>query len=79
MYMLCLIVGLLLHSAGVGRTGSFIAIDAMMQRLKEEDDLDIYDFVTQMRMKRTYMVQNLVCWQTVLISPSFPRSIRIVT
>ena len=66
--MLCLIVGLLLHSAGVGRTGTFIAIDAMMQRLKEKDDLDIYDFVTQMRTKRTYMVQNLVGRQIVLMS-----------
>ena len=66
--MLCFIVCLLFHSAGVGRTGSFIAIDAMMQRLKEKDDLDIYDFVTQMRTKRTYMVQNLVGRQTVLMS-----------
>ena len=57
------------HSAGVGRTGTFIAIDAMMQRLKEKDDLDIYNFVTQMRTKRTYMVQNLVRRQTVLIKP----------
>ena len=53
------------HSAGVGRTGTFIAVDAMMQRLKEKDDLDIYNFVTQMRTKRTFMVQNLVCRQTL--------------
>ena len=52
---------LFFHSAGVGRTGTFIAVDAMMQRLKEKDDLDIYNFVTQMRTKRTFMVQNLVC------------------
>ena len=76
--MLCLIVGLLLHSAGVGRTGAFIAIDAMMQRLKEEDDLDIYDFVTQMRTKRTYMVQNLVGRQTVLMFLGLSRSVGIV-
>ena len=73
--MLCLIVCLLLHSAGVGRTGSFIATDAMMQRLKEKDDLDIYDFVTQMRTKRTYMVQNLVRRQTMLMFPSLSRSV----
>ena len=52
---------LILFSAGVGRTGTFIAVDAMMQRLKEKDDLDIYNFVTQMRTKRTFMVQNMVC------------------
>ena len=54
------LLDVLLHSAGVGRTGTFIAVDAMMQRLKERDDLDIYTFVTQMRTKRTFMVQNLV-------------------
>ena len=55
-----LLLDVLFHSAGVGRTGTFIAVDAMMQRLKEKDDLDIYNFVTQMRTKRTFMVQNLV-------------------
>ena len=59
MCMVCLLK-LLLRSAGVGRTGTFIAVDAMMQRLKERDDLDICTFVTQMRTKRTFMVQNLV-------------------
>ena len=49
-----------MSSAGVGRTGTFITIDAMIQRLKERDDLNIYEFVTEMRSKRTYMVQNLV-------------------
>ena len=49
-----------LFSAGVGRTGTFITIDAMIQRLKERDDLNIYEFVTEMRSKRTFMVQNQV-------------------
>ena len=64
--MLCFDIGHVpFHSAGVGRTGTFITVDAMMQRLKEKDDLNIYNFVTQMRTKRTFMVQNLVCRQTV--------------
>ena len=50
-----------LLSAGVGRTGAYITIDAMMQQMKEKDDLNIYEFVTQMRTKRTFMVQNQVC------------------
>ena len=47
-------------SAGVGRTGTFITIDTMMQRLKEKDDLNIYQFVTEMRSRRTFMVQTMV-------------------
>ena len=47
-------------SAGVGRTGTFITIDAMMERLKEKDDLNIYQFVTEMRSRRTFMVQTMV-------------------
>ena len=47
-------------SAGVGRTGTFITIDAMLQRLKKKDDLNIFVFVTEMRSKRTFMVQNQV-------------------
>ena len=62
--VLCFTLDVLFHSAGVGRTGTFIAVDAMMQRLKERDDLDIYNFVTQMRTKRTFMVQNLVSGKT---------------
>ena len=38
----------------------FIAIDAMLQRLKERDDLNIYEFVTEMRSARTFMVQTKV-------------------
>jgi protein tyrosine phosphatase len=51
---------LLVHcSAGVGRTGTFITIDAMMERLQEKDDLNIYQFVTAMRTRRTFMVQTM--------------------
>ena len=50
----------MLYSAGVGRTDTFIAVDAMMQRLKEKDDLDIYNIVSQIKTKRTFMVQNMV-------------------
>ena len=48
------------RSAGVGRTGTFITIDAMMERLKEKDELNIYQFVTEMRSSRTFMVQTTV-------------------
>ncbi len=53
---------LIVHcSAGVGRTGTFIVLDTMMQRIeKKEGSLNIYELVADMRSRRTLMVQTLV-------------------
>ena len=54
-------VPLVVHcSAGVGRTGTFVMLDSMMDRLKVEDSINVYEFLRQMRSKRMYMVQTLV-------------------
>ncbi|XP_025755031.1 protein tyrosine phosphatase receptor type Fa isoform X14 [Oreochromis niloticus] len=45
-------------SAGVGRTGCFIVIDAMLERMKHEKSVDTYGHVTCMRAQRNYMVQT---------------------
>ncbi|XP_034052095.1 receptor-type tyrosine-protein phosphatase S-like isoform X2 [Gymnodraco acuticeps] len=45
-------------SAGVGRTGCFIVIDAMLERIRQERTVDIYGHVTLMRSQRNYMVQT---------------------
>ncbi|TWW63153.1 Receptor-type tyrosine-protein phosphatase delta [Takifugu flavidus] len=45
-------------TAGVGRTGCFIVIDAMLERIKHEKTVDIYGHVTLMRAQRNYMVQT---------------------
>ena len=50
----------ILCSAGVGRTGTFITLDVMMERLEEGKDIDIFEFVSEMRTRRTKMVQILV-------------------
>ena len=47
-------------SAGVGRTGTFITLDAMMERLMEKEVLNIFEFVTEMRTRRKQMVQTMV-------------------
>ncbi|XP_065918174.1 receptor-type tyrosine-protein phosphatase S-like [Dysidea avara] len=51
---------MLVHcSAGVGRTGTFIAINNEIQRIKQEGVTDIHSFVCQMRFCRNFMVQTL--------------------
>nr|XP_054607578.1 protein tyrosine phosphatase receptor type Db isoform X18 [Nothobranchius furzeri] len=45
-------------SAGVGRTGCFVVIDGMTERIKHEKTIDIYGHVTLMRSQRNYMVQT---------------------
>ncbi|BFZ10198.1 hypothetical protein BsWGS_13237 [Bradybaena similaris] len=47
-------------SAGVGRSGTFIALDYFAQFVEEhslDDSIDVFDFVLQMRKNRTKMVQ----------------------
>lgn len=46
--------------AGVGRTGTFIAIDAMIDKLQREGRINVYEFISQMRRERHAMVQTLV-------------------
>ncbi len=53
--------GFSLLRAGVGRTGTYIAIDAMIEKIQQEGKIDIYDFVSQMRRERHLMVQTVVC------------------
>ncbi|CAF4146963.1 unnamed protein product, partial [Rotaria magnacalcarata] len=46
-------------TAGVGRTGTYIAIDAMIDKIKQEEKVDIYNFVSKMRRERHLMVQTV--------------------
>uniref|UniRef100_A0A3Q3M2J0 protein-tyrosine-phosphatase n=1 Tax=Mastacembelus armatus TaxID=205130 RepID=A0A3Q3M2J0_9TELE len=45
-------------SAGVGRTGTIIALDVLLQQLEKKGAVDILDFVHRMRLNRPYMVQT---------------------
>ena len=52
---------LLVHcSAGVGRTGTFILLDHVMQQMKIEGTLSIYNILKGMRGQRMKMVQTQV-------------------
>ncbi|XP_062403996.1 phosphatidylinositol phosphatase PTPRQ [Sardina pilchardus] len=46
-------------SAGVGRTGVFIALDHLIQHARDHDFVDIYGLVAELRSERMCMVQNL--------------------
>ena len=53
---------LLVHcSAGVGRTGTFILLDAMMQEMRSHGSLSVYQFLRSLRGQRMKMVQTQVC------------------
>ncbi|KAM4734375.1 receptor-type tyrosine-protein phosphatase beta isoform 2-T2 [Anableps anableps] len=45
-------------SAGVGRTGTFIVLDRVLQQLDTKDTADIYGVVFDLRLHRSHMVQT---------------------
>ena len=47
-------------SAGVGRTGTFITLDYMLERIKAEKTINIYEYVSELRKQRVLMVQTVV-------------------
>ena len=54
-------------SAGVGRTGTFIAIDTELQRIKQEGVVDVYNTVYKLRYQRVSSVQTLVIYYNRII------------
>ena len=50
---------MLVHcSAGVGRTGTFIVLDYFLEHLKENEKVNVYKIVAQLRENRCLMVQT---------------------
>ncbi|WAR07822.1 PTP10-like protein [Mya arenaria] len=45
-------------SAGVGRSGTFVVLDRMLQRIKDHDSVDIFNAVLELRKQRVWMVQT---------------------
>ena len=55
---------MLVHcSAGVGRTGAFILLDSMLEKIASESSVNVYECLTKMRQQRIHLVQTLVCWR----------------
>ena len=58
--MTCIMMSFLL-SAGVGQTGTFLCIDMLMKRIKEgEKNIDIFNFIRQLRFRRERTVETPV-------------------
>ena len=49
-----------LCSGGVGRTGSFIALDILLQHIKDHDWVDVFGLACELRRHRDRMVETEV-------------------
>ena len=54
-------IPLVVHcSAGVGRTGTFIVLDTLLDRMRSEMSISVFKVVEDMRRRRVQMVQTQV-------------------
>ena len=52
-------------SAGIGRTGTFIALDYLMDQAMEEQHVGVPACVNKLREHRVNMVQNVVTTESI--------------
>lgn len=57
---ICACLCVTVRSAGAGRTGTFIALSNILERVKAEGLLDVFQTVKSLRMQRPHMVQTVV-------------------
>ncbi|XP_061175017.1 receptor-type tyrosine-protein phosphatase kappa-like isoform X4 [Saccostrea echinata] len=76
-------------SAGVGRTGTYIAVDVNLEEAKHEGIIDVHNFVQLMRTQRVNMVQTLeqyifvydvllealICGDTTISTATYPEAL----
>nr|XP_034320243.1 receptor-type tyrosine-protein phosphatase zeta-like [Crassostrea gigas] len=55
-------------SAGIGRTGTYIAIDALCEEGQHRSEINIAEYVRKMREKRMNMVQTYEQYKTIFLT-----------
>ena len=60
LYIYIYIYNTYFYSAGIGRTGTLIAIDIILQHLRDNKKLDVFGTVYRLRRDRINMVQKEV-------------------
>uniref|UniRef100_A0A8W8P2I2 protein-tyrosine-phosphatase n=1 Tax=Magallana gigas TaxID=29159 RepID=A0A8W8P2I2_MAGGI len=62
-------IPVLVHcSAGIGRTGTYIAIDALYEECKQKKRINIAEYVEKMREKRMNMVQTYEQYKAIFLT-----------
>ena len=65
----------LFSSAGVGRTGTFIALDYLLDKAREEGVIDVYGLTYLMRRDRVNMIQTVVSSKCTFFLPYFAAAV----